>query len=427
MSSSDSDRAHSPTSSTSAQSPRTSIAQPSALLSLPFPLRRQIWTSVLWPKGSSNVHLLRTCQQIHRETAPILLEQPLIFRSQTELFIWLEQIQGRNLDGVKSLTLYVQDLDILSLEDDLSWPDASLMELYQLEADKILSMLKPLSGVQDLRIYHPVAVQSYLYESFFTMILKKIGPRFPGLRKFSYHSDGHPVDFLKSLTSLRELRFTGYSKSTPMETLSALSRLRHLTRVELIPPIIPEVNGGIDIDSGLPSTLSVTRDVIKGLRRLERISIREVSDYLMSPAYLTASFMQSVNSRHRTSLQRFEVAVKFTPDAPCQRAIQTLLQSSALRHVGLVWPKLDERITRTLSRSVQTLRVAPFADRPSHLALTELRARRSELPNLHTLFLVCNWDSNKLSSQSTSAPAFKAAMQALSNLGVQTIIECGSD
>lgn len=288
---------------------------------------------------------------------------------------------------------------MLSLEDDLSWPNASLTELYQLETDKIISMLKPLSGVKDLSIYHPASVQSYLYENFFTMILKKIGSHFPGLRTFSYHSDGHPVDFLKSFTNLRELRFTGYSKSTPMETLSALSRLRHLTRVELIPPVIPVVNGGTDIDSGLPSTLSMTRDVVKGVRRLERLTIREVSDYLMSPAYLTASFIQSVDSRHRTFLQRFEVAVKFTPDASCQRAIQNLLQSPALRHIGLVWPKLDERITRTLSRSTQTLRVAPFFNRPPHLVLTELRARRSELPHLHTLFFVCDWESSRLSSQ----------------------------
>lgn len=143
----------------------------------------------------------------------------------------------------------------------------------------------------------------------------------------------------------------------------------------------------------------MTRDVVKGIRRLERLTIREVSDYLMSPAYLTASFIQSVDSRHRTFLQRFEVAVKFTPDALCQRAIQILLQSSALRHVGLIWPKLDDRIIRTLSRSTQTLRVLPFFNRPPHLVLTELRARRSELPNLHTLFLVCDWDSGRLSSQ----------------------------
>ncbi|TID25132.1 hypothetical protein E2P81_ATG04236 [Venturia nashicola] len=442
MASPDSGRPYSPSSSTSAQSSGSPMAQPSALLSLPFPLRRQIWTSVLWPGGSSNVHLLRTCQQIHRETAPILLEQPLVFQSQTELFIWLEQVRDRNLEGVKSLTLYVRDLDMLSLEDDLSWPNASLIELYQLEADKILSMLKNLSGVKDLRIYHPSSVQSYLYGSFFTMILKKVASLFPGLRTFSYHSDGHPVDFLKSFTNLRELRFTGYSKSTPMETLSTLSRLRHLTRVELIPPVIPEVNGGIDIDSGLPSTLSMTRDVIKGVRRLERLSIREVSDYLMSPAYLTASFIQSVDSRHRTVLQKFEVVVKFTPDASCQRAIQNLLRSSALRHVALVWPKLDERIVRTLSRSLQTLRVAPFVNRPPHMVLTGLQARRSELPNLHTVSLVCNWDLSKLSSQvclamqcydsadyiqATSAPAFKAAIQALSTVGVQTILDYGSD
>ncbi|QDS75478.1 hypothetical protein FKW77_004516 [Venturia effusa] len=426
MSSPDSDRAQSPTSSMSARSTRSSTAQPSALLSLPSPLRRRIWRSVLRPEGSSNVHLLRACHQIYRETAPILLEQPLVFRSQTELFTWLEQVQDRNLEGVKSLTLSVQDLDVLCLEDDLSWPNASLMELYQLEADKILSLLKPLSGVHDLSIYHSASVQSYLYETFFTMVLKKLGHQFPDLRTFSYHSDGHPIDFLKSFTNLRELRFTGYSKSTPMETLSALSRLRHLSSVELIPPVIPKVNGGIDIDSGLPSILSMTREVVKGIRRLERLTIREVSDYLMSPVYLTASFIQSIDSRHRVSLQSFEVAVKFTPDAFSQRAIQNLLQSPGLRHVGLVWPKLVNRMIRTLPRAVNTLRVAPFFNCPPHVVLTELRTRRSDLPNLHTIYLVCDRDSNKL-IQAISGPLFKSAMQALSAVGIRTRIEYVSD
>lgn len=349
--------------------------------------------------GSSNIHLLRTCRQIHRETAPILFERPLVFQSQMELFIWLEQVQDRNLSGVKALTLYIQDLDILSMEDDLSWPNVSLMELYQLEADKILSMLKPLSNVRELSIYHSKSVQSYLYETFFTMVLKKIASQFPGLKSFSYHSDGHPVDFLKSLTNLRELRFTGYSKSSPMETLGALSRLRYLKSVELIAPVIPEVNGGIDIDSGLPSILSMTRDVVKGLRRLEKLTIREVSDYLMSPAFLTASFMQSIDSRHRTSLQRLEVIVKFTPDAACQRAIQTLLQGSSIRHVGLVWPKLDDRMIRTLPRAMEVLRICPVSNRPPAWALIELRERRLELPNLHTLYFVCDSNSGRVPSQ----------------------------
>jgi len=351
---------------------------------------------VLW-EGSSNVHLLRTCQQIHRETAPILLEQPLIFRSQTELFVWLEKVQDRNLDGVKTLTLYLQDL--LSLEDDLLWPNTSLMELYKLEADKILSMLKPLSGVKELSIYHVETVQSYLYETFFTLVLKKIGSQFSALKIFSYHSDGHPVDFLKSLTNLRELRFTGYSKSTPMETLGILSRLRHLNSVDLIPPVIPEVNGGLDIDSGLPSTLSMTRDVIKGLRRLETLTIREASDYPMSPAFLTARFIQSIDSRHRMSLQKLEISVNFTPDTPCQRALQVLLQSSSIRHVGLIWPKIDDRMVRTLPRTTETLRLPPFLNRPPYWVLMELQVMRSELPHLHTLYLACNSESGRLSAQ----------------------------
>jgi hypothetical protein len=396
MSSPESDRAYSPTSSTSVRSSRFPTAQQSPLLSLPFPLRQQIWRAVLW-EGPNNVHLLCTCQQMYLETAPILLEQPLIFRSQTELFVWLEQVQDRNLNRVKSLTLYLQDLDMLSLEDDLSWPHTSLIELYKLEADKILSMLKPLSRVKELSIYHSESVQSYLYETFFTMVLKTIGSKFPALRTFSYHSDGHPVDFLKSLTNLRELRFTGYSKSTPMETLSALSRLRHLKSVELIPPIVPEVNGGLDIDSGLPSTLSMTRDVVKGIRRLERLTIREVSDYLMSPAFLTASFIQSIDSRHRTSLQRLEISVKFTPDASCQRAIQVLLQSSSIRHVGLVWPKLDDRMIGTLPRTTATLRFPPLYNQPPHWVLMELQVRKSELPNLHTLYFVCDSELGRLS------------------------------
>jgi hypothetical protein len=375
--------------------------------------------------------------------APILLEQPLVFQSQTELFIWLEQVQNRKLDGVRTLTLYLQDLDISSLDDEFSWPILSPMELYQLEADKILSMLKPMSGVRELSIYHVANVQSYLYENFVTMVLKKIPAQFFNLKSFSYHSDGHPVDFLKSLTSLRELRFTGYSKSTPMETLSVLSRLRHLRSVELIPPVIPEVIGGFGLDSALPTTLSVTRDVIRGLRRLESLTIREASDYLMSPAYMTATFVKSIDSRHRMSLQRFEISITFTPDTSCQRALQSLLLHSSMRHISLVWPKLNDRMMEALPRTTETLRVSPFSDRAPHWVLKEVQRRRKELPNLHTVYLVCDSESGRLSShvrvviqkqkvstdlfQAASPQTFKAPIKMLSDIGVQTVLQYGRD
>jgi len=370
----------------------------SLLFSLDPELRERIWEAVLL-SGPSDVQLLRTCRQIHEETTPIVLGKPLIFMSQGELFAWLEQVHDRDLTRVSTVTLYLQDLEVLALEDDLSWPNVSLLESYQLEGDKVLSMLSRLLGITSLNLYQPNTIRSHLYHKFYSSVLKKIGLQFPTLRALSFHSDDHRVDFLKSFSNLRRLRFTGYSKSSSMETLNALSRLRHLDTLHLIPPETPKVLAGFDIGYGLPKTICMTRDVIRGMGRLTSLTIQELHVPHEKPAFLTASFFQAIDSRHRMSLQSLCISGNFMPDMKAQRALQVLLQSSSIRHIDVIWPKMDDKILKALPRTTETLRIPAVFGQPLHWVLMELQIRKLELPQLRTIRLVSDSESSKLSLQ----------------------------
>ena len=174
----------------------------SRLLSLPPQLRQRIWEMALL-YGPADVQLLRTCQQIRVEAEGIIFRRPLRFASQNELQSWLQGISENRLPQVKILTLYLQDLEVLPLDDDLSWPSVSLLERYKREAENVLRALKRFPRIHSISLHKPDTVRSYLYRDFYFSVLRKISLQYPALRAISFYSDEHPLDFLKSFQDLR--------------------------------------------------------------------------------------------------------------------------------------------------------------------------------------------------------------------------------
>jgi hypothetical protein len=371
-----------------------------SLLSLPLPIRERIWEMVILCEVHS-IQLLTTCRQINMEAKGIPYRRPHIFSSQAELASWIQQVDSKHLDQVEDISLYLQDLEVIPLDAQHTWPEVSLLELYEFNIPKILADISKLPNIQHFALYKPDKVRSYLYRDFYSAALNKILLQLPALRTLKFHSDDDRLDFLKTLPDLRHLAFTGHAKNTPMETLNILSRLRHLTNIELIPSVTPDVAGGAEWAylSSLKS-LSLTRDVIKGLRGLKNFTIYESGDEnTQTWSFFSQSFLQALDSGNRTSLQRLRVVLDSTPNAETQKSFQALLAASSLKHVDVSWPLLDADLIHNLPRTVETLCITPSTARPPYWMLIAVHSRKSHLPVLREVQLIERFGSNRLTSE----------------------------
>jgi hypothetical protein len=368
----------------------------SLLLSLPFPIRKRIWETVLLC-DAYNTSLLVTCRQINLETDGLIYRRPQTFHSQTEFSSWLERIENKYFDQVVDVTLYLQDLGVIPLAAEQSWPTVSLLELYRVEVERILADFAKLPNIQHLTLYKPINVRSYLYRDFYGSAIVKICRPLP-LHTLAFHSDETTLDFLKALPDLKRLSFTGYSKSSAMETLNILSRLRHLTSIELVQSATPTVVGGLDFDLSLLSSQSFTRDVIKGLRGLKSFAICESkSQSAQTQSFFSQGFLQALDSGHRSSLYNIRITLKHTPDSECQRFFSILLTTSSLRHIEVSWPEIDASLIQSLPRTVETLCIPPSASRPPYWVLNAIQWRKRELPMLREVRLIDGLKIGRLS------------------------------
>ena len=370
---------------------RTFYLPEMGLFDLPVSLRQRIWETVL-AEGRNAVPLLSTCRQILAEAQPFVLDTPISFISQYDLVEWISTVGAIYPKGVRRLHLTLQDLEVLPASRDsghLSWPSLSLLELYQSEAEKVVELLRRLPNLTELSLLKPESVRSYLYTDYYLAILRRATADLPYLNAVQFHSDEHSLSFIKTLYNLRKLSFTGYSRNSPMETSGMLSRLRHLEELEIILPTTPTVFGGLEIETAMPKTLSLTREVIRDLRGLKSFTLRERKDPRnSSPVFCTAHFIQALDSTHRPSLQKLKIDLDFTPDVPTQRAIRALCTSSNLKQIDIVWPGMRGDLLNSLPKGLVSLRTAPIFGRPPYWVLQVLHWKRANVPRLKELCLV---------------------------------------
>ncbi|KIW08209.1 hypothetical protein, variant 1 [Verruconis gallopava] len=405
---------------------RTFYIPDMTLFNLPESIRHRIYEEVL-SEGRNTVPLLQTCRQVLAEAQPIVFEVPVTFNSQYDLVEWFSTVGPTYARGVKKLHLTIQDLEVLPANRDsahLSWPSLSLLELYQSEAEKVTELLSRFPNVIELSLLKPETVRSYLYSDYYLAILRKTTADLSHLKSIEFHSDEYPLQFAKSLPALRKLSFTGYSRSSPMETSSILSRLRHLEELELILPTTPTVFGGLEIETTLPKTLSLTREVIRDLRGLKSFVLRELKDsFNRLPVFCTSRFIQALDSTHRPTLQKLKIDLSFTPDVPSQRAIKALCSSSNLKHIDVVWPGMRGDLLNSLPKNLVSLRTAPTFGRPPYWVMQVVQWKRADLPNLRELCLVGDSRSSALTHSSTTTQAFRSAKTLLTSLGIKVYVE----
>ncbi|KAF2431217.1 hypothetical protein EJ08DRAFT_696605 [Tothia fuscella] len=390
-----------------------------SLLLLPIAIRQKLWEMVLLSENYNN-NLLATCRQIHNEAERLVYQRPQHFSSQSALRSWTEQVPRKYLHQVRDITLVLQDLEIAPLDYDPSSPSVSLLDIYHQKAQHIANVLSRFPRVTHLALYKPEMVRSCLYREFYGLVLAKVTRQCSALYSLSWHSDQHNLDFLKSLEHLRRLRFTGYSRSTPMETASILSRLRHLRDIALIMPCQPSVYDTLETDPIPPRFTSLTREVIKELRGLECFSIEERGE----PIFFTSGFLQALYSGQRSSLQTIMISLDCTPLPITQRSLEHMLSTSSIKHVEISWPLLDGDLMKALPRSIEKLGVPLFSSglSPSRLSLgilLNLQERKRDLPKLTQVYWLDVAGSGQL-PEGADTEALQNAIEALKNVGIMT-------
>src|SRR5205814_618925 len=150
-----------------------------------------------------------------------------------------------------------------------------------------------------------------------------------------------------------------FSTSTPMETEATFLRLRHLRRIEIIlPPNTSLADKEGESGKSSPSLLSLTRQVIKSLRGLREFTISDTTNRTIhGPAFFTTGFLQALDSAHRISLRTLNIWLDFKPESGDEKALYSLLISSSIKDLNLLWPDLDGQVLEHLPKSIINLRL----------------------------------------------------------------------
>jgi hypothetical protein len=139
--------------------------------------------------------------------------------------------------------------------------------------------------------------------------------------------------FLAHFEDLRLLRFSGYSKSSPEETLSTLKSLNKLETIIIYryPEMYPKQNG-IDISS-LHSYLSFTPEVLENLQPLKSIHFSHMTSRISSD-HITVPMIHALRP-HAESLRSLRIFTDFAVDGDVLLALLDFVASTKLKHLCL--------------------------------------------------------------------------------------------
>lgn len=357
----------------------------STLLDLPPLVREDIFSKVLVDPARTDTSLLRVCKQFHNESKPLLFRRPLIFRTQHDLYNWMQLVTSEWYKLVISLHIGITDVIDQSLRTAVEHSCVNTWDQYHADAQKNFFACLQFPNVVDYTLEPLFEIRTDEQHEYLQLLLSRIPIQWPMLERIRFGSAGQKLSWLKSMPDLRMISSTGFSGSTPMETVTILSRLRHLTDLELEwPPRVHTAAGELTNNqiakSGIKNQ-SFTRETIKGFRGLRRIRIHERKTLMSDPAaYFNNGFLQALDSSHRASLRTFEADLNFAPSPAAERSIFNLLHLSSLRNIDLHWPGFNEQLLDFLPPSVVTLRIPPCPPRLEPYCLLVLAANRDKLP-----------------------------------------------
>jgi hypothetical protein len=246
-------------------------------------------------------------------------KRPIAFETQLELYQWLLQVRAEELSEVDSLSFTLMVPSHFDAE---------------LELENVKTALRKLPNVKYLFLHkRPEDTFNRTHHQLYDEILRSLGRIYPRLHAIGAHTDDHSLNFLRSLEHLRKLQFTGFATNTPMETLSVLSRLRHLVHIEIVPTLnstAPSPTRGVPC---------LSREVLRSLRNVKHITLRETRAIdISAPAFFTIPFLQSLAGMTRAPLTRLSVELTdFAPDDSVVQTFGSFLASSHLRQLSLHW------------------------------------------------------------------------------------------
>ena len=159
--------------------------------------------------------LLQSCKQINMEAQPALYKRPTSFKSQINLFAWIDRSRRSNLNRVRTLTLRLTDVDLTPLFDRSSPSRRSktnIFTLYETELRRLDDAFAALSNLTNLTIVPPRICQSQLLKGLYYSFLALLPRRCPKLSRLEVHD---AKDILEAVPALKNVANVVFMEPAP--------------------------------------------------------------------------------------------------------------------------------------------------------------------------------------------------------------------
>ncbi|CZR58185.1 uncharacterized protein PAC_08076 [Phialocephala subalpina] len=335
-----------------------------AFLTLPYELRLEIYGLVLdqrlgyFPRSYLSISSVN--RQIRQEVLPLVLRNSRYFSSLEKLSDWASRGDPVLLKQIQNVTVHIFEDSLIPIADALAsnskddlprtrigprfWRTMSAPQVGRVNTkptgrqslrtrllsalsispadiktgsskDSIASAWDAFAAIKDVKKLwilfkdstHPSSRRSFPVEQ--ELILDIIATTCHHVQEFTVFSELVSLDYLSHFQDLRLLRFGGYSKSDPEETLRILKSLKKLDTL-----IIYRYPEGYDIDnnittSKLPQYLALTPHVIAQLNPLKHFQVSHMSSIIESQ-HINVPVLQALRN-HLPWLRIFQLSSDF--------------------------------------------------------------------------------------------------------------------
>lgn len=165
------------------------------------------------------------------------------------------------------------------------------------------------------------------------LVLDMIAAAYPKMHEFTVFSNLLPLEYLRNFHDLRLLRFSGYSKSTPEETLDILRSFMYLDSIIIYRyPEYYDRDHAI-VTSKLPQYLSFTAGVLSKVQPLKRFEISHMTPRTSSE-HVTIPVLKALRA-HKESLRTLSIRSDLPVHREYLAELLSFIASSDLSNLSL--------------------------------------------------------------------------------------------
>lgn len=361
----------------------------SHLLSLPVEIRLQVYELLLEPHRTQVYYeatpsIISVCRQIREEAIPIYLSKHYYFTSLTKLIQWTSTGAPHLLQHVRDVSMTVDRgfLDELNAEEkpNLQSPPPSpsqqgltfrLLKVIRRPSDRSatpddspagqrmgIEVSRTLHALGNLRIYrvHFDLSNDMRFATQHRRFLALLTASCPEIRDFTFSIYTVHLKFLEQFQHLRSFQFSGYSRSSPEETLQVLRNLRNLEALTLSTVPDPSRDGNRTHKQNI--FFSINEHVIQGMWPLKSLSVLRGITNEPSPA-LT---MIGAWKRHQKSLRKLYIWTNHSLGVEQVMELLELTSGSTITDLTLWIPGKSEildvshQVPQTVKRGYRAVR-----------------------------------------------------------------------